>query len=81
VTRTRWGPGSTVAVLRLCEESSSEHGQREPEGQMSNWGASRVAYTKAKLTETMGTARTQRRRQNGCAGAVNGGGPPSSGKR
>jgi hypothetical protein len=68
-------------VLRLRGESSGEHGQREPEGETANGGASRVADTEAKLTEAKGTAGPQRRRQNGRAGTVNGGGLPSSGKR
>jgi hypothetical protein len=68
-----------VAVLRMRGESSGEH--REPEGERANGGTSRVADTKAELTEAMGPTRPQRRRWNGRAGVVNGGGPSSSGKR
>jgi hypothetical protein len=40
-----------AAALRLREESSSEHGPGEPEGEGVNRGASRVAGDKAELIE------------------------------
>jgi hypothetical protein len=65
VAGTQRGLGSTVVALRLLEESSSERGPGEPEGEGANRRASRIAGDKVELTEATNMARARRRPQNG----------------
>jgi hypothetical protein len=81
VAETRRGLGSTVAALRLREEHSGEHGQRETERERVNRGASQVADSEAGLTEAKGTTSAQRWQWNGHVDTVNGGGLPGCASR
>jgi hypothetical protein len=59
-TKTRRGPGSTVAAAR---QTTGERGQREIRRGRGNWGAFRVAGVGAELTGAKGAAELQRRRR------------------